>query len=173
MAGTLSYLSDTTEVQRVLGRFESSAQMEDAIARLTLLGFDRGDLSIAEAATEGRAPLDGEESKTAYTEQDARQARTLHVSGAAAAAALAGAAITIGTGGLGAAAVGVALAAGAAAGGGAFAVSTAANAEEQQDRDDKAASGGLTLTVRVQTPELRGKAEAALRDAGAARVSPA
>jgi hypothetical protein len=159
-----------TERHRVTGRFGSSDQMQDAIGRLTLLGFDRADLAISEGGVVGGAPRLGAEAKTAYTDEDAQQARTLHVSGAAAAAALAGAAITVGTGGVAAAAVGVALAAGAAAGGGAFAATTVANAEEQRDRDGKAAAGALILAVQTKNAELQAKAEAALRDAGATDI---
>jgi hypothetical protein len=160
------------ELHRVAGRFASSDQMQDAIGRLSLLGFDRADLAISEGGMAGGAPTPGAQAKTAYTE-DAQQARTLHVSGAATVAALAGAAITIGTGGVAAAAIGVALAAGAAAGGGAFAATTVANDEEQRDRDGKASAGTLILTVQTKNADLHAKAEAALRDAGATDVVPA
>jgi hypothetical protein len=164
---------NVTEPHRVVGRFSSSDQMQDAIGRLTLLGFDRADLAILEGAVAGGTPTVGAEAKTAYTDEDAQQARTLHVSGAATVAALAGAAITIGTGGVAAAAVGVALAAGAAAGGGAFAATTVANEDEQRDRDGKASTGALVLTVQIKNAELQAKAEAALRDAGATDIHPA
>ncbi|WP_158804554.1 MULTISPECIES: hypothetical protein [unclassified Acidisoma] len=161
------------ELHRVAGRFASSDQMQDAIGRLSLLGFDRADLAISEGGMAGGAPTPGAQAKTAYTDEDAQQARTLHVSGAATVAALAGAAITIGTGGVAAAAIGVALAAGAAAGGGAFAATTVANDEEQRDRDGKASAGTLILTVQTKNADLHAKAEAALRDAGATDVVPA
>jgi hypothetical protein len=161
-----------SEPHLVVGRFASSDQMQDAIGRLTLLGFDRADLAISEDAVAEGTPT-AAEAKTAYTDEDAQQARTLHVSGAATVAALAGAAITIGTGGVAAAAVGVALAAGAAAGGGAFAATTIANEEEQRDRDGKASAGALILTVQIKNAELQAKAKAALRDAGATDIQPA
>ena len=71
----------------------------------------------------------------ADTEDDARQARTLHTSTAAAIAALAGAGMTVATGGAAAPAVAAAVAAGAAAGGATYAVSSAANDQEQAELD--------------------------------------
>jgi hypothetical protein len=159
-----------TEPHRITGRFASSDQMQDAMGRLTLLGFDRADLSISDGCVAGGVSAPGAEAKTAYTDEDAQQARTLHVSGAATVAALAGAAITIGTGGVAAAAIGVALVAGAAAGSGAVAATTVANDEERRDRDIMASAGALILTVQTKNTELHAKARAALRDAGATDI---
>jgi hypothetical protein len=151
--------------------FARSDQMQDAVSKLTLSGFDRADLSLpSPAAIEGtETPESG--TKAASTEPDARQARTLGASTAASAAALAAAGITIATGGAAAPAVAAALVAGGAAGGSVFAVQGAANKVEQSDRDDRAAHGELVLAVRAPTDAKRAEAEGILREAGATDVT--
>jgi hypothetical protein len=104
------------------------------------------------------------------TEEDARQARTLHTSGAAAAAALAAAGVVIGTGGAAVPAVAAAVVGGGLAGGAAYALSSVANEDEQLDRESKAASGTLILSVRAMTAAKRDEAAAILRDNGATAV---
>lgn len=153
-------------VHEVRGTFPSPEHMQEAIGRLETDGFDRADLGVldldAVSPDAGAAP--------ANTEDDARQVRTLHTSGAAAAAALAAAGITIGTGGAAAPAVAAALLAGAAAGGVTYAASSVANDAEQQDREVKAAFGELILSVRAPTAAKRQAAAAIMRAAGATEI---
>jgi hypothetical protein len=157
-------------LQAVQATFASPGEMQDAIGLLEVSGFDRADLSVPNAVTPvaGVGPDSG--ARPADTEQDARQARTLHTSGVAAAAALAAAGITIGTGGAAAPAVAAAVLAGTAAGGATFAASSAANNAEQAVREADAAQGVLTLMVRTATTPKREAAVAILRSAGATDI---
>jgi len=63
--------------------FRDPDAMERVVERLEVSGFDRADLSLPEVAApvEHATPESG--AKPADTEADARQARTLHTSGAA------------------------------------------------------------------------------------------
>ena len=164
-------ISDNTgAVWELRATFANSDQMQDAVNRLGVSGFDRADLSLpSHGLIEGsQTPEEG--TKPANTEEDARQARTLGASTAASIAAIAAAGVTIATGGAAAPAVAVAIAAGGAAGGSVFAVSGAANNAEQRDRNQRAAHGDLVLAVRTDSEEKRTHAEAILREAGASTV---
>jgi len=146
--------------------FASPDQLEDAINRLTMAGFDRADISLPEALPPAERATPESSAAEANTDHDARQARTVHTSTAAAAAALAAAGITAATGG---AAVPVAIAAvlaGGVVGGGTYAISTAANDQEQREREARATAGALILAVRAPTREKRETAGAILRAAG-------
>jgi hypothetical protein len=145
--------------------------MQSAIDTLEVSGFDHADLAVVEAASIDDASPQESDSSPAYAEADARQARTLHASGAATAAALAAAGITVATGGLAAVAVGAAVVAGAAAGGLTHAVSTAANQAEQLERDTRAADGRLVLSVQVPTAEKKERALAVLQQSGARDIT--
>jgi hypothetical protein len=150
--------------------FASADQMQDAVSRLSMSGFDRADLSLpSPGLTQGmETPEAG--TKPASTEADARQARTLGASTAAAAAALAAAGVTIATGGAAAPAIAAAVVAGGATGGSVFAVHRATDQAEQTERDGRAASGSLVLAVRATTEAKRSEAEAILRAAGAIEI---
>ncbi len=150
----------------VRATFDSPDRMQDAVGRLTISGFDRGDLGLpaADTAADQIAPL------PASTEADARQIRTLGASTAATAAAMAAAGITIATGGAAAPAIAAALLAGGAAGGATFAVQGAANNAEQQSREARAATGDLLLTVRISDAVKQANAEAILQSAGARHI---
>jgi hypothetical protein len=154
----------------VRGRFASADRMQEAIERLLVSGFDRADLSVPNSPLPSATVAPDSGARPADTEDDARQVRTLHTSGAAAVAALAAAGIMIGTGGAAAPAVAVAVLAGSAAGGAAFAVSSAANDSEQEHRDVDAAHGMLFLSVRVPVAGKRSEAESVLRAAGATGI---
>jgi hypothetical protein len=159
-------------LREVRATFASPDQMQDAVSRLSVSGFDRADLSLP-----SRGLIEGTEtpeagSKPAATEADARQARTLGASTAATAAALAAAGITVATGGAAAPAVAAAAVAGGAAGGSVFAVHGAADRMEQTDREAHAAGGDLILAVRAPTEAKRAEAEAILRAAGASNIEP-
>jgi outer membrane lipoprotein SlyB len=147
--------------------FTSADAMQRAIDTLAVNGFDHADLGLIEGDSRNEAIPRDSDTKPAYGEADARQARTLHASGAATAAGLAAAGITVATGGLAAVAIGAAVVAGAAAGGITHAISTAANESEQLERDARAADGQLVLSVQVPTAEKRSRAEEILHAAGA------
>jgi hypothetical protein len=157
-------------LRQIQATFAHSDQMQAAVDKLSMSGFDRADLSLpSPALVEGtETPEAG--SKPASTEPDARQARTLGASTAAAAAALAAAGITAATGGAAAPVAAAAALAGAAAGGSVFAANTVADRGEQADRDNRAAEGKLVLAVRVTTPEKSAEADAILRAAGATDI---
>jgi hypothetical protein len=160
-----------TRTPTLRASFTSADEMQRAIDQLGVSGFDHADIALIEGDSRGEAiPREGD-SKAAYDEADARQARTLHASGAATAAGLAAAGITVATGGLAAVAIGAAVVAGAAAGGITHAVSTAANQSEQLDRDAKAADGQLVLSVQIPTPEKQARAADILRQAGARDIT--
>ena len=154
----------------VVGRFDNSDRMTDAMEQLELAGFARGDLSLPEPSPpiERSTPESG--AKPPDKEDDAQVARTLHTSGVASVAALLAAGITVGTGGAAAPAFAAALGAGALAGGATFAATKAVDDHEQHDRDAKAADGELLLAVRTIDVAQRSEAEAILRSAGALEV---
>ncbi len=157
------------DVATTCGTFPSADLVQNAIECLMVSGFDRADLSLPNSPSASGGPTPDSGARPADTEAHARQARTLHTSGAATAAALAAAGITIGTGGAAAPAA-AAVAAGAAAGGATYAASTAANDAEQQHRDADAAQGVLALSVRVASPAKLSQADAIMRAAGATRI---
>jgi hypothetical protein len=155
------------ELREVRGIFSSPEQMQRAIQRLSASGFDRADFSVPEAGAPVTRSTPESGAMPADTEDDARQARTLHTSTAAAAAALPGAGVTVATGGAALPAVAAAIAAGVAAGGATYAVSSAANDQEQAELEGRAASGRLILSVRTPTEAKRSAAESILRGSGA------
>lgn len=157
-------------LREVRATFANPDQMQDAVSRLSVSGFDRADLSLpSPALVEGtETPEAG--TKPASTESDARQARTLGASMAATAAAMAAAGVTVATGGAAAPAVAAAVVAGGAAGGSVFAIHGAADKMEQNDRDTRAATGNLVLAVRAPTDAKRAEAEAILRASGATSI---
>ena len=157
-------------LHEVRATFGDPDAMQDAVERLEVSGFDRADLSLPEAAPPVARATPESGAKEVDTEADARQARTLHTSGAAAAAGMAAAGVVIATGGAAAPAVAAAIVGGGLAGGAAFALSTAANRGEQDDREQKAATGTLILSVRIATVEKCDEAAAILRAAGATQV---
>ena len=150
--------------------FASPDQMQDAVSRLSMSGFDRADLSLPSTGLIQGTETPEAGTKPAATAADAQQARTLGTSMAAAAAAVAAAGVTVATGGAALPAVAAAVVAGGAAGGSVFAVQGAANLMEQNDREARAASGDLVLAVRATTAAKQAKAEAILRGAGATEI---
>ncbi len=149
-------------LHEVRATFRHPDAMQEAVERLETSGFDRADLSLPEPTPStpeaGARPVD--------TEPDARQARTLHVSGTAAAVALAAAGVVIASGGAVAWAVLAAVVGAVVAGGLVYLLSSAANQSEQMDRERKAATGTLILSVRTPNPQKRGEAVAILRATG-------
>jgi hypothetical protein len=167
----MSHSANSTESPvAVRATFARADQMQDAVARLSVSGFDRADLGLpSPASVEGLEPPEFG-SKPASTPADARQARTLGVSTAAAAAAIAAVGVTVATGGAALPAIAAAGVAGSAAGGAVFAVTDAAASAEQSDRDGRAEDGELVLAVRTPTEAKRTRADAILRAAGATRI---
>jgi hypothetical protein len=157
-----------SELHAVSGVFSTPDEMQEAIRRLEQAGFDRADLSVPVAPSEASTPETG--AKPADTDDDARQARTLHTSTGASIAALAAAGVTVATGGAAAPALAAAAVAGAVVGGATYAVSSGANQHDQQEREARAASGQLILSVRAATAAKQATAEALLRATGATEV---
>jgi hypothetical protein len=161
----------TSELREVRATFANPDQMQNAVSKLSMSGFDRAEMSLpTENVASGQGGSLGEASKPASTEEDARQARILGSSTAGSAAALAAAGITIATGGAAAPAVAAAALAGAAAGGATFAVHGAADKTEQHTREAQAAAGDLVLTVHSKSAEKLQQAKSILRDAGATNI---
>jgi len=161
---------DVSQQRELRATFASPDQMQNAVSKLSMSGFDRASLSVPSqpAGSEG-ATLDTA-SQPASTQEDAQQMRTLGASTAASIAAVAAAGITIATGGAAAPAIAAAVVAGGAAGGGIFAMHGAADNAEQHDRDERASNGTLVLTVRTLTDAKRAEAEAILHAAGATAI---
>jgi hypothetical protein len=157
-------------LREVRGTFPNSEQMQDAISKLSMSGFDRADLSLPSPGLIEGSETPEAGTKPASTEPDAQQARTLGASTAAAAASLAAAGITVASGGAALPAVAAAVVAGGAAGGTVFAAHHTADVVEQADRDDKASTGHLVLAVRAASEEKRSEAKAILRAAGATDI---
>jgi hypothetical protein len=157
--------------RQIRATFASPDQMQNAVSRLSVSGFDRAEMSLpSEDAASGHGGSLAEASKPASTDEDARQARVLGASTAGSAAALAAAGITIATGGAAAPAIAAAALAGGAAGGATFAVHGAADQIEQHMRDAQAAAGDLVLTVHAKSAEKQQEAESILRAAGATKI---
>ncbi len=158
-------------VQEVQGVFPSDAALQDAIAKLTLAGFDRADLSLPDTspAASDATPEMGAEAPT--TDTDMRQVRTMGTSMAGTIGAIAAAGATIATGG----AAGVAIAAAAAVGAGsalaANASGNAANNVQTEARNEAAAAGHLVLAVHAATPEHQATATRIMRESGASDVA--
>ena len=157
-------------LHEVRARFGSPVAMQEAVTRLETSGFDRADLSLPEVAPPPERSTPESGAKPVDTEPDARQARTLHVSGVAAVAALAAGAVTVAAGGTVGWATIAAIVFGVIGGGIVYLLSSAANQAEQTDRDLRAAAGTLVLSVRAPSQSKRVEAEAILRAAGGREV---
>jgi hypothetical protein len=157
-------------LHEVRATFRDPEAMQNAVSQLEMSGFDRADLSLPEVSPPAERATPESGATEVDTEEDARQTRTLHTSGAAAVVGLAAAGIVVATGGAAAPAVAAAVVGGGLAGGAAFALSSAANQAEQASRERKAASGTLVLSVRTDSADKRGEAEAIMHAAGAAFV---
>jgi len=157
-------------LHEVRATFRDPKAMQNAVYQLEMSGFDRADLSLPEVAPPAERATPESGATAVDTEEDARQTRTLHTSGAAAVVGLAAAGIVVATGGAAAPAVAAAVVGGGLAGGAAFALSSAANQDEQASRERKAATCTLVLSVRTVSAERRGDAEAIVRAAGAVFV---
>ena len=163
-------LSET--VQEVQGRFPTDAAMQDALARLTLAGYDRADFSLPDDQKSSltNTPNEGAENPTDAI--DKAQLRTMGTSmaGYAGAAAVAGA--TLATGGAAGLAVAAAAAVGIGSGLAANAAGQAVDASDVADRDAKGAAGHLILAVRTRSDAKAAEVSEIMRQAGAADVRP-
>lgn len=157
-------------IDEVQGIFPSDAALQDAVGRLTRLGFDRASLSLPAASPAAADATPNEGAANPDTEDDARQIRTLGSSTAAVVGAAVGAGLTVATGGAALGAFAAAAGLGLAAGGGVFAATTAASDAQHEDRTDAALHGQLVLAVNLRDGSEAAKAEAAMREAGATRV---
>jgi hypothetical protein len=158
-------------IAEVQGSFPSDAALQDAIGRLTRLGFDRAALSLPTASPAPGAATPEAGAADPNTEDDARQLRTLESSTAAAVGAAIGAGLTVASGGAALPAFAAAAGLGLASGGGVFAARTAANEIQDDARNDAAAAGQLVLAVHLRDTADAAKAEAAMQEAGATRVA--
>lgn len=163
---------NSNNVRGLRATFATSDQMQDAVSRLSVSGFDRADLSVPSQPSESEGASLATESQPASTEEDAQQMRTLGASTAATVAALAAAGVTVATGGAAAPVIAAAVAAGGAAGGGVLAAQSAVNHAEQSSRDVRAEHGALVLTVIAPTAAKQAEAEALLHASGARSVEP-
>jgi hypothetical protein len=161
---------DNAHLHEVRASFASADAMQSAADRLAMSGFDRADLSLPQVDVPPEQATPESSAKPADTDEDARQARTLHTSMGASIAALAAAGVVAATGGAALPAVAAAVAAGGAAGGGIFGLSSAANSSEQSEREQHAATGTLILSARAPTEEKRARAEAIMREAGGTNI---
>ena len=159
----------TGDAHELQGSFPSDTAMQEALSKLTLLGFDHADFSLPDPNAPSGTPDDA---VAATDEVDKTQMRTMAsgMTGATAGVGIAG--VLMATGGV--AAPIVAAIAGASAIGGVAATSGAGVVADQADssaRDKLAAEGKLILAVRTRNAEMAQKAEAAMREAGATDVT--
>src|SRR5215211_3767609 len=108
---------DITRLHEVSAHFATPEAMQAAADALAMQGFDRADLSLPDTNPQPEMATPEAGAKPVDTEEDARQARTLHASTGASAAALAAAGVVVATGGAALPAVAAAVAAGGAIGG--------------------------------------------------------
>src|SRR5690242_8675834 len=111
-------------LHEVRATFRDPDAMQEAVSRLETHGFDRADLSLPEVLPPPERATPEAGAKPVDTEEDARQARTLHTSGAAAAVGMAAAGVVIATGGAAAPAVAAAVVGAGVAGGIAYGLSS-------------------------------------------------
>ncbi len=157
-------------VHEIRGTFASDAAMQDAIAKLTLAGFDRADFSLptSHQPANMNTPSEGAENPT--TDTDMRQMRTMGTSMAGTAGAFAAAGAVVATGGLAAVAIAAAAAVGAGAALTANAAGNAADESQAETRNEAAARGELVLAVNANTPSRLEAAERILREGGATGI---
>lgn len=163
---------DLTEmVDEVRGTFASDSALQDAISRLTLVGFDRADISLPDATPTSVDATPEQGAKNPNTEDDSRQTRTLHASMAASVGAMAAAGVVIATGGAALPAVAAAVAGGVALGAVTEGITGATNAAQHGSREEAASRGELLLSVRLRDHAQHTAAETAMRDAGATDIA--
>ena len=158
-------------VEEVQGRFPSNATMQDAVARMTLEGFDRADFSLPKPGVSGGADTPTEGADAVTSEADKRQLRTMGTGMAGYLGAAAAAGATIATGGAAAVAVAAAAAVGVGAAAAASTGVTAVEADDTAELERMAAAGQLILAVRARDADMARKATDAMKAAGATEVA--
>jgi hypothetical protein len=154
------------DIAEVVGFFRDDAQLEDAVSRLTLAGFDRAELSLPLAAIPADQATPDAGAAAVVSDVDRRQMRTLGTGIAGAAAALAAAGVTIATGGAAVAAVAAAVIGGGATAAVTNAVGQGVEGLTRVHREEAGAAGELKLAVRTSTTERAQDAEGAMLAAG-------
>ncbi len=161
----------TNTIQEVQGIFPSDAALQDAIGRLTRVGFDRAALSLPAPNPSAAEATPTQGADDPNTEDDIRQTRTMQTSMAATAAAFVGAGVVAATGGAALLAVGAAAGLGLATGGAVEGAHIAANNAYSDKRNASAAAGELVLSATAHDPDAVMKATQAMQQAGATRVA--
>jgi hypothetical protein len=156
------------EVQAV---FPNDGAMQDAIAKLTLAGFDRAALSLPVTRPDDGHATPEQDASPPVTDTDVRQARTMGTSMAGTIGAFVAAGAVAATGGAAAVAAAAAAAVGAGSALTANAVGNAADQAQSSAREEDAAAGRLVLSVYAPDTGQQAKAEQILRDAGASEVA--
>ncbi len=157
------------EVQEVQGHFPNDAALQDAIGRLTLLGFDHADFSLPDPYAAAETPDAGAEAVTDNIDKTQLRTMASSIGSASAASLVAGALVATGVG------AGVVAAAAAATAVGTAAAATGAGVVTDQanvaQRDRLGAAGKLVLAVRTPTEQKARDAIQAMRAAGAENVN--
>ena len=159
------------EILEAQGLFPSDAALQEAISQLEVAGYDRADLSLPQVAPPSAEATPEHGAENPDLDEDNRQMRTLHASGAGSAAALLAAGVVVGTGGAAAPAMAAALGAGA---GGALLTETGshiADAAQHRQREAAAQAGRLVLAVRLRDEKRTEDALDIMRRAGATRTA--
>lgn len=154
--------------REVRATFASADQMQNAVSKLSVSGFDRADLSLPSPGLVQGTETPESGTKPASTESVAQPARTLGASTVAAAVGSAAAGIAVATGGAAVPAFAAAVIAGGVAGGSVFAIHEVAGMSEQ--KKSRPPSCDLVLPVRAATDAKQPAAEAILRAAGATHI---
>ena len=159
-------------VEEVQGHFPSDTTLQDALAQLSLNGYDRADFSLPKDQASRPTQTPNEGADNPVDEIDKTQLRTMGTSMAGYAGAVAAAGATLATGG----AAGLAIAAAAAVGAGsaltANAVGNVADKANADDRNARGQAGTLILAVRITRPDQVTQVSAILKAAGATTVMP-
>jgi hypothetical protein len=162
-------IGDTVHEVRAI--FASDAALQDAIDRLTRVGFDRADLSLPDAHPMMAQATPEQGAADPDTDEDNRQIRTMQTSMAGGTGALVAAGVVVMTGGAALPALAAAAVAGLGVGGLVSAANTAGVHAQHNARESAAGRGELVLSVRVSDEGDRARAEQAMREAGAHDVA--
>jgi hypothetical protein len=159
-----------TEIHEVQGIFPTDAALQDAMSRLTLLGFDRADLSLPAATPEPGENTPDQGAADPNSDADSRQLRTMGTGMAATVGAMAAAGATVATGGLALPVIGAAVLGGLGAGAATHAVQRGSDQLQDDARREAAETGRLVLAVHLRKPSEQASAEQAMEQAGATKI---
>jgi hypothetical protein len=158
-------------IQEVQGVFPSDAALQDAIAKLTLAGFDRAALSLPETRPDPGRATPEQDASAPVTDTDVRQARTMGTSMAGTIGAFVAAGAVAATGGAAVVAAAAAAAVGAGSALTANAVGNAADSAQSSEREEDAAAGHLVLSVHAPDAGQQATAGRIMRESGATKVA--